>query len=100
TILVLSNLAGIAVDFLFLLISQITGNPDIAGLASVTWINISVCLLFMLGATWVSYRDMQTTQKLQYWLVSFQILVLVFFAISAIVQAVGGNGFDYQPFDL
>ena len=100
TILVLSNLAGIAVDFLFLLISQMTGNPDIAGLASVTWINIGVCLLFMLGATWISYRDMQTTQKLQYWLVSFQILVLVFFAIAAIVQAVNGNGFDYQPFDL
>jgi amino acid transporter len=99
-ILVLSNLAGIAVDFLFLLISQITGNPDIAGLASVTWINISVCLLFMLGATWVSYRDMQTTQKLQYWLVSFQVLVLVLFAGAAIVQAVSGNGFDYQPFDL
>ncbi len=100
TILVLSNLAGIAVDFLFLLISQITGNPDIAGLASVTWINIGVCLLFMLGATWISYRDMQTTQKLQYWLVSFQILVLLFFAGAAIVQAVSGNGFDYQPFDL
>ncbi|QYG12993.1 APC family permease [Microbacterium sp. PAMC22086] len=100
TILVLSNLAGIAVDFLFLLISQITGNPDIAGLASVTWINIGVCLLFMLGATWISYRDMQTTQKLQYWLVGFQILVLLFFAGAAIVQAVSGNGFDYQPFDL
>ena len=100
TILVLSNLAGVAVDFLFLLLSQITGNAEIADLAGVTWINIGVCLLFMLGATWVSYRDMQTTQKLQYWLVGFQILVLVFFAVAAIVQAVGGNGFDYQPFDL
>ena len=61
TILVLSNLAGVAVDFLFLLIAQITGNESIADLASVTWINIGVCLLFMLGATLVSYRDMQTT---------------------------------------
>ncbi|MGW8483320.1 APC family permease [Microbacterium sp. NPDC055903] len=100
TILVLSNLAGVAVDFLFLLISQVTGNEAIADLAGVTWINIAVCLLFMLGATYVSYRDMQTTQKLQYWLVGFQVLVLLFFAIAAIVQAVGGNGFDYQPFDL
>ncbi|WP_136036500.1 APC family permease [Microbacterium sp. K35] len=100
TILVLSNLAGVAVDFLFLLLSQITGNAGIADLAGVTWINIGVCLLFMLGATWVSYRDMQTTQKLQYWLVGFQILVLVFFAVAAIAQAVSGNGFDYQPFDL
>ena len=34
----------------------------------------------MLGATYISYRDMQTTQKLQYVLVSFQVLVLLFFA--------------------
>lgn len=100
TILVLSNLAGVAVDFLFLLISQITGDAAIAELASVTWINIAVCLAFMLAATWISYRDMQTTQRLQYWLVGFQILVLVFFAVAAISQVIGGGGFDPQPFDL
>ncbi len=100
TILVLSNLAGVAVDFLFLLISQISGNEGIADLASNTVINIGVCLLFMLGATYISYRDMQTTQKLQYVLVSFQVLVLVFFAVAAIVEAVNGQGFDYRPFDL
>src|SRR6478736_5839883 len=91
TILVLSNLAGVAVDFLFLLIAQITGNAAIADLAAVTWINITVCLLFMLGATFISYRDMQTTQKLQYVLVTFQVVVLIFFAVAAIVQAVNGN---------
>ncbi|GEP48553.1 APC family permease [Microbacterium saccharophilum] len=100
TILVLSNLAGVAVDFLFLLISQITGNPDIANLATNTFINIAVCLLFMLGATYISYRDMQTTQKLQYVLVTFQVAVLLIFAVAAIVQAVSGNGFDYTPFDF
>ena len=77
TILVLSNLAGIAVDFLFLLIDQIAGSPGtIAALAAEPGINVAVCLLFMLGATFVSYRDMQTTQKLQYVLVTFQVLVL------------------------
>ena len=100
TILVLSNLAGIAVEFLFLLISQLTGNESIAGLAHVTWINIVVCLLFMLGATTISYRDMQTTQKLQYVLVSFQLIVLLFFAVTTIVQAVNGAGFDYTPFEF
>ena len=62
--------------------------------------SIVVCLLFMLAATWISYRDMQTTQKLQYVLVSFQVLVLVFFAVAAIVEAVSGDGFDFQPFDI
>ncbi|WP_438354084.1 APC family permease [Microbacterium sp. CJ88] len=99
TVIVLSNLAGIAVDFLFLLISQLTGNPDIANLTSEIWINIAVCLLFVLGATYVSYRDMQTTQKLQYVLVGFQVVVLLLFAIVAIVQVNNGNAFDATPFD-
>ncbi len=99
TILVLSNLAGIAVEFLFLLIAQLTGNAAIADLAGVTWINIAVCLLFMLGATTISYRDMQTTQKLQYVLVSFQVAVLLFFAGAAIVAATSGNAFDPTAFD-
>lgn len=94
TILVLSNLAGIAVDFLFLLIAQLSNSPGIADLTTNPFINVVVCLLFMLGATLISYRDMQTTQRLQYVLVSFQVLVLLFFAGSALVAAVNGNGFD------
>ncbi|KAA9107679.1 APC family permease [Microbacterium rhizomatis] len=99
TILVLSNLAGIAVDFLFLLIAQLSGNPDIADLASNPFINVTVCLLFMAGATMVSYRDMQTTQKLQYFLVGFQVLVLLLFAGAAIFETLGGNAFDASTFE-
>ncbi|KAG4080593.1 hypothetical protein HA402_004119 [Bradysia odoriphaga] len=98
TVIVLSNLAGIAVDFLFLLISQITGNAAIADLAFNPFINVIVCLLFMLGATWISYRDMQTTQKFQYILVGFQLVVLVVFATVAIVKAVQGDAPDPTPF--
>ncbi|MET3468244.1 APC family permease [Microbacterium sp. 1262] len=99
TILVLSNLAGVAVDFLFLLIAQLTGQESIAGLASVVWINVLVCVLFVAAATFISYRDMQTTQKLQYGLVAFQVVVLVLFAIAAIVESVSGNAFDATAFD-
>ncbi|AMB59647.1 APC family permease [Microterricola viridarii] len=99
TILVLSNLAGIAVDFLFLLISQIAGNPDIASLSTNPFINVVTCLLFMLAATWISYRDMQTTQKLQYWLVGFQVLVLLVFSGAALWQVANGNAFDATAID-
>jgi amino acid transporter len=95
TVLVLSNLAGIAVEFLFLLIDQLAGSPGtIAELAFNPFINVAVCLLFMLGATYVSYRDMQTTQKLQYVLVSFQVLVLVIFSVAAFVHVANGTAFD------
>ncbi|WP_456286030.1 APC family permease [Microbacterium sp. JZ70] len=99
TILVLSNLAGIAVDFLFLLISQITGSAEIAELTRNPFINVGVCLLFVLAATWVSYRDLQTSQRLQYVLVGFQVVVLVVFAITAITRAASGDAFDPTPFD-
>ena len=101
TILVLSNLAGIAVEFLFLLIDQIAGSPGtIAELAFNPFINVAVCLLFMLGATLISYRDMQTTQKLQYVLVTFQVLVLVIFSVAAFVHVAQGNAFDASPVEL
>ncbi|GAA1825639.1 APC family permease [Agromyces salentinus] len=100
TILVLSNLAGIAVDFLFLLIAQVSGNPEIADIAMNPFINVAVCLLFMLGATWISYRDMQTTQKLQYWLVGFQVAVLVTFSLAALIETANGNAFDATPIEL
>lgn len=100
TIIVLSNLAGIAVDFLFLLIAQLSGNPDIAALATIPWLNVVVCLAFIAAATFVSYRDMQTTQRLQYVLVGFQVVVLVLFAGAALIAAVSGNAWDATAFDL
>jgi amino acid transporter len=101
TVLVLSNLAGIAVEFLFLLIDQIAGSPGtIAELAFNPFINVFVCLLFMLGATVVSYRDLQTTEKLQYFLVTFQVIVLVIFSVAALVHVSNGSAFDASVFEL
>lgn len=99
TVIVLSNLAGIAVEFLFLLIAQLTRQPEFADLAFNPFINVFVCLLFMAGATFISYRDMQTTQKFQYVLVGFQVVVLVLFSVTAIVKAVNGSAFDPTAFD-
>ncbi|GAB3615659.1 APC family permease [Okibacterium endophyticum] len=97
TILVLSNLAGIAVDFFYLMISQIVGDPDIANLALNPFINVVTCLAFMAGATLISYRDMQTTQRVQYWLVGFQLLVLVIFGVVAFAHVASGTAFDATP---
>jgi amino acid transporter len=99
TVVVLSNLAGVAVDFLFLLISQITGDAAIAEITGIPIVNVAVCLVFVAAATFVSYRDMQTTQKLQYVLVGFQVVVLLLFAIVAIWHAIAGDAFDATAFD-
>ncbi|GGF04189.1 APC family permease [Mycetocola zhadangensis] len=100
TILVLSNLAGIAVDFFYLMLAQIFGNPDIANLALNPVINVVTCLAFMAAATAISYRDMQTTQKVQYVLVGFQLIVLLLFGIVAFYQVANGSAFDPVPVSL
>jgi amino acid transporter len=100
TVVVLSNLAGVAVDFLYLAIAQITGNAGIADLAANVPINILTCLVFMVGACYISYRGMETTKAVQYVLVSFQLVVLVWFSIAALAHVAGGTAFDATPFSL
>src|SRR5699024_9920105 len=97
TVIVLSNLAAVAVDFFYILLAQIFQNPSIAAWTDNLLINIPTTLLFTAIAAWVAYRGLATTQKLQYLLVSFQVLVLIAFAIAALVQAQNGSGFDPTP---
>ncbi|MGR6613250.1 APC family permease [Kocuria rhizophila] len=91
TILVLSNLAGIAVDFFYLMIAQLTEREEIANLASNVPVNILTCLVFMAGACWISYRGMETTKKVQYVLVAFQLVILVWFSVAALVHVARGT---------
>lgn len=93
TILVLSNLAGIAVDFLYLAIAQITGNDSIAELTRNVPINITTCLAFMAVAAWISYRGLEATKVVQYVLVAFQLVVLVWFSVAAFAHVADGTAF-------
>lgn len=87
TVLVLSNLAGIAVEFLFQSISILVGDPSIAEIAGNRLINIAVCLGFMALATFISYRGMTSTKIFQYITVFFQMAVMVWFIVAMFVGA-------------
>ncbi len=87
TVLVLSNLAGIAVEFLFQSIAIMANDPSIADIAGNRFINILVCLGFMAIATFISYRGMTSTKIFQYITVIFQVAVLVWFIIAMFVGA-------------
>ncbi|MEZ0491411.1 APC family permease [Kineococcus sp. TBRC 1896] len=100
TILVLSNLAGIAVDFFYLMLSQLTGNDGIADLAANVPVNVATCLVFMALACWVSYRGLEATKVVQYVLVGFQFLILGWFAVAAFSRVAGGSapaGLNIDP---
>ena len=87
TVIVLSNLAGVAVTFFYLFIARVTGIESIADLATDKLVNIITCLAFIAGSTWIAYRGISTTERLQIVLVGFQMLVLAIFTVVAITKA-------------
>lgn len=100
TILVLSNLAAVAVDFFYLLVAQIAGKPELADLTRNLWVNIPTTLVFLIAAAWVAYRGMDTTQKMQYILVAIQIIAILTFDVAALWRAYNGDGFDFTPVEF
>ncbi|RNE66746.1 APC family permease [Cryobacterium tepidiphilum] len=94
TIIVLSNLAAVAVDFFYLMLAQLTGNPELADLTTIVPLNIATTVVFIALACWISYRGMETTKTFQYILVGFQLLVLGWFAVAAFSHVANGTAFD------
>jgi amino acid transporter len=91
TVIVLSNLAGVAVTFLYLFLADLTGNAGLADLANNKLINVLTVVGFVALATWVSYRGMTTTKEVQYVLVGFQMLVILVFVVFAMVKVANGS---------
>jgi amino acid transporter len=87
TIIVLSNLAGVAVSFFYLLLGEITGSGSVAALGDDRLVNVLTCVAFVALATWVTYRGVEVTKRLQYVLVGFQMAVLAVFAVLAVAKA-------------
>ena len=83
TTIVLSNLAGVAVDFFYLFLGQITGRPELISLSDNLWVNITTCCAFIGLAVWICCRGIGTTLNVQYGLVALQVLVLIGFAMAA-----------------
>ena len=100
TVLVLSNTAGVAVDFFYLLIAQVARDPSLGELTRNPAINIATCFVFMGLATWISYRGMEATKLFQYVLVGFQVVVLTLYSIVAFTKVSNGTAFDPTPFRL
>ena len=91
TIIVLSNLAGVAVTFFYLFLAEVFGNPDIATWGDGTFVNVATCLAFVAIATVVAYRGMTTTKEVMYVLVTVQMIALVLFVGFALVKALNGD---------
>ena len=91
TIIVLSNLAGVATDFLYLMLGEMTGSGAIAELGDNTAVHLLTVVALIAGATAMSYRGMTATKWFQYSLVGLQLAVLLLFAGIAIGKAASGD---------
>jgi amino acid transporter len=87
TVIVLSNLAGVAVQFFYQFIGDLTGSESTAALWENKLVNVITCLTFLAIATAVAYRGITTTERVQFVLVGFQMVVLVVFAVVAVAKS-------------
>ncbi|KJF21347.1 APC family permease [Rhodococcus sp. AD45-ID] len=100
TIIVLSNLAAIAVDFFYLFIARVVDNPSIADLPGNKLVNVGTTLVFIALATWIASRGITTSERVQFALVGFQMVLLVVFAVVALVHVGAGDAPAGLSFDL
>ncbi|MFF5446821.1 APC family permease [Streptomyces sp. NPDC012888] len=99
TIIVLSNLAGVATSYFWLLAGEVTGNPSVAALDENKFVHIATCLTLIAVATAISYRGMTATKGVQYALVGLQLVVLAVFVAMALQKASAGTfdtGLDFS----
>lgn len=99
-IIVLSNLAAVAVQFFYLFLAQVSRHPAIAELASNKPVNIATTLAIMLVATYVACRGISTGERVQYALVGFQMLMLFGFAGAALWKVGTGAAPGHLSFDI
>ncbi|AWK74047.1 amino acid transporter [Rhodococcus oxybenzonivorans] len=100
TIIVLSNLAAIAVQFFYLFIARLFDSPGIADLAGNKVVNVGTTLVFIGIATWIASRGITTSERLQVALVGFQMVLLIAFAVVALVHVGAGDSPANLSFDL
>ena len=101
TAIVLSNLAGVAVQFFYQFLGDLFHNEALGALWENRGINVLTCVAFLAVATLVAYRGITTTEKVQFILVGFQLVVLLAFAVMAIAKSGSsetGIGFSWDWF--
>ena len=101
TAIVLSNLAGVAVEFFYQFLGDLFDSPGLSALWQNPLVNVATCISFLAVATWVAYRGITTTERVQFILVGFQLAVLAVFSVIAIAKsgsAPSGIAFSWDWF--
>ena len=85
-VLVMASLAQVAGQYVFLLV----GAEGIGSNAASGWV-LLVGLIWMALMTWICYRGIEISARIQQVLLSLEVVVLVIFAVTALAHVYGGN---------
>jgi amino acid transporter len=98
-VIVMANLAYIAGQYTFTFIGGF-GLPAVGALAANIWASTILGVLWIALMTWICYRGIEISARLQYFLLGFEVILLVLFGVLALVKVGTGNGEPYSiPFD-
>jgi amino acid transporter len=94
-IIVMSNLAQIAGAYSFTFVGGF-GLPAVAELSTNVVATTIAGLIWIGLMTWICYRGIELTAIVQYVLLSFEIIILIFFAVFALVKVYSGTAEPYS----
>ena len=93
-IIVMANLAQIAGSYSFTFVGEIFANPDIAAISGDVFWSTTAGLIWIFLMTWICYRGIEISAKLQYFLLAIELVILIAFAAVALYRVYSGNGVE------
>jgi len=109
-VICMSSLASVAGSYSFIFVGEVFGNPAIADLGGDVLWSTTAGLIWIILMTWICWRGIEVSAKLQYWLLGTELIVLVAFSAVALFRVYTGDGVEgfssmpsldwLNPFDL
>lgn len=94
-VIVMANLAQIAGSYTFTLLGEL-GWDAAGGLDTSVAATTTVGLVWIAVMTYLCYRGIEVSARIQYALLSIEVLVLIMFAVVALTKVYTGNGESYS----
>ncbi|WP_374008452.1 APC family permease [Leifsonia sp. LS-T14] len=94
-VIVMANLAQIAGQYSYTFIGGF-GLPGVAALANNDVAVTIAGLVWIAVMTWICYRGIEVSARVQYVLLGFEVVILIFFAAFALVKVYTGNAEPYS----
>jgi amino acid transporter len=94
-VIVMANLAQIAGAYSFTFVGGF-GLPAVADLANNNVAVTIAGLVWIALMTWICYRGIEVSARVQYFLLGFEVIILIFFAVFALVKVYTGNAEPYS----